>query len=45
MKANKIKDWYVEIEDYTNQDPVESAQLSFEFLNEAKYVKCGSVEM
>jgi sugar phosphate isomerase/epimerase len=39
MKANKIKDWYVEIEEYTNNDPVDSAQQSFDFLNKAGYVR------
>jgi len=39
MKANKIKDWYVEIEDYTNHDPMESAEVSFEFLEKARYVE------
>ncbi len=39
MKANKIKDWYVEIEQYTHNDPLESAQQSFDFLNKASYVR------
>lgn len=39
MNANKIKDWYVEIEEYTNNDAVASAQQSFDFLNRAGYVK------
>jgi len=39
MNANGIKDWYVEIEEYTNHDPVQSAQQSFDYLNKAKYVK------
>ena len=39
MNANKVKDWYVEIEEYTNNDAVASAQQSFDFLNKAAYVK------
>jgi sugar phosphate isomerase/epimerase len=39
VNANKLKDWYVEIEEYTNNDPVDSARQSFEFLNKASYVK------
>jgi sugar phosphate isomerase/epimerase len=39
MNANKVKDWYVEIEEYTTGDPVASAQESFDFLKKAKYVK------
>jgi sugar phosphate isomerase/epimerase len=39
MNANKVKDWYVEIEEYTNNDAVGSAQQSFDFLNKARYVK------
>ncbi|MFA6126712.1 MAG: sugar phosphate isomerase/epimerase [Bacteroidales bacterium] len=39
MNKNRIKDWFVEIEQYTNNDPVESAQLSFDFLNKSKFVK------
>ncbi|MDR1981136.1 MAG: sugar phosphate isomerase/epimerase [Tannerellaceae bacterium] len=38
MKANNIKDWYVEVEQYTNNDPVASAQESFDFLEKAAYV-------
>lgn len=38
MKANKVKDWYVEVEEYTNNDPVESVQQSYDFLNKADYV-------
>jgi sugar phosphate isomerase/epimerase len=38
MKANNIKDWYVEVEQYTNNDPVASVQESFNFLNSAEYV-------
>ncbi|MCX6225642.1 MAG: sugar phosphate isomerase/epimerase [Bacteroidia bacterium] len=38
MNANHVKDWYVEIEEYTNNDPVASAQQSFDFLNKAGYV-------
>lgn len=39
MYANKIKDWYVEVERYTNNDPVASVRESFEYLNNAGYVK------
>lgn len=39
MKVNKVKDWYVEIEEYTNNDPVASARQSFDFLNKARYVR------
>jgi sugar phosphate isomerase/epimerase len=39
MNANKMKDWYVEIEKYTNNDPLASAQQSFDFLNNSKFVK------
>ncbi|MDR1937764.1 MAG: sugar phosphate isomerase/epimerase [Tannerellaceae bacterium] len=38
MKANNIKDWYVEVEQYTNNDPVASVQESFDYLNNAEYV-------
>ncbi len=38
MNKNKIQDWYVEIEQYTNNDPLASAQESFDFLKRAKYV-------
>jgi sugar phosphate isomerase/epimerase len=41
MNANGIKDWYVEIEEYTNNDPVASARQSFEYLDSAGYVKKG----
>ena len=39
MYANNIKDWYVEVEQYTNNAPVVSVQQSFDFLNKADYVK------
>lgn len=39
MNTNKVKDWFVEIEEYTNNDAVASAQQSFDFLKKAKYVK------
>jgi sugar phosphate isomerase/epimerase len=39
MTANKMKDWYVEIERYTNNDPLASAVESYNYLNEAGYVK------
>jgi sugar phosphate isomerase/epimerase len=38
MKTNNIKDWYVEVEQYTNNNPVASVEESFTFLNEADYV-------
>jgi sugar phosphate isomerase/epimerase len=38
MKANNIKDWYVEVEQYTNNDPVASVQESYDFLAKADYV-------
>ena len=37
-KALNIKDWYVEVERYTNNDPVASVQESFDYLNKAAYV-------
>ena len=37
--ANKIEDWYVEVEQYTNNNPVESVQQSYTFLYNADYVK------
>ena len=39
MYANNIKDWYVEVEQYTNNNPLESVQQSYDFLNKADYVK------
>ena len=39
MYANNVKDWYVEVEQYTNNDPVASCQESFDFLNNADFVK------
>ena len=39
MYANNIKDWYVEVERYTNNDPVASVQQSYDFLAKADYVK------
>jgi sugar phosphate isomerase/epimerase len=38
MKANNIKDWYVEVEQYTNNNPVESVTQSYDFLAKAPYV-------
>ena len=38
MKANNVKDWYVEVEQYTNNNPVESVKQSIDFLNKAEYV-------
>ena len=37
MKANKMNDWYVEVERYS-VEPAESVKQSFEYLNEATYV-------
>ena len=37
-KELNIKDWYVEVERYTNNDPVASVQESFDYLNKAAYV-------
>lgn len=39
MYANKVKDWYVEVEEYTDDDPVASCQQSIDFLNKADFVK------
>ena len=39
MYANNIKDWYVEVEQYTNNNPQESVKQSFDYLNKADYVK------
>ena len=39
MYANNVKDWYVEVEQYTNNNPVESVKQSIDFLNNAAYVK------
>lgn len=39
MYANNVKDWYVEVEQYTNNNPVESCRQSYDFLNKADYVK------
>ena len=39
MNKNKMEDWYVEIERYTDNDPQKSAVESFDFLNKAEYVK------
>jgi sugar phosphate isomerase/epimerase len=38
MNTNGIKDWYVEVERYTNNNSQESVQQSFDFLNKAPYV-------
>ena len=38
MNTNGIKDWYVEVERYTNNNSKESVQQSFDFLNKAPYV-------
>lgn len=39
MKKNKITDWYVEVERYSNDDDLASVRESFEYLNNAAYVK------
>ena len=39
FKAIHIKDWYVEVEQYTNNNPLESVQQSYDYLNKAAYVK------
>lgn len=39
MYSNNVKDWYVEVERYTNNDPVASVQQSYDYLNQADYVK------
>ncbi|MCC8095907.1 MAG: sugar phosphate isomerase/epimerase [Tannerellaceae bacterium] len=39
MYENNIKDWYVEVEQYTKNDPEASVQESFDYLNNAPYVK------
>lgn len=38
MKANNMKDWYVEVEEYTNNNPVESVQQSYDYLDKAAFV-------
>lgn len=38
MKANNVKDWYVEVEHYTNNDPVTSVQESYDYLAKADFV-------
>ena len=37
--ANDIEDWYVEVERYTSHIFVASVQQSYDFLNNASYVK------
>ena len=39
MYANNVADWYVEVERYTNNNPVESVKQSFDFLDKADFVK------
>ena len=40
MYANNVKGLvHVEVEQYTNNDPVASVQQSYDFLNKADYVK------
>lgn len=38
MQANGVKDWYVEVEQYTNNKPVESVQQSYDYLKKANFV-------
>lgn len=38
-QATNITDWYVEVEQYTNNNPQESVKQSFDYLNAADYVK------
>ncbi|MDL2265958.1 sugar phosphate isomerase/epimerase [Parabacteroides sp. OttesenSCG-928-G07] len=38
MKANNVKDWYVEVEQYTNNNPQESVKQSYDYLAKADYV-------
>jgi sugar phosphate isomerase/epimerase len=38
MKAINIKEWFVEVEQYTNNDPVASVQQSYDYLAKAEYV-------
>ena len=39
MYASGIEDWFVEVEAYTDGNPVASVQQSYEFLAKAAYVK------
>jgi len=39
MQANGIKNWYIEIEQYTNNDAKAGVQQSFDYLNTARFVK------
>lgn len=39
MNANGIRDWYVEVEEFTGNDAVGGLQQSFDFLDKAAYVK------
>ena len=39
MNANKIKDWYVEVEEFTNNDAIGGLQQSYDYLKKARYVK------
>ena len=39
MNANKMKDWYVEVEEYTNNDAIGGLQKSYDYLKKARYVK------
>ncbi|GHT43379.1 sugar phosphate isomerase [Bacteroidia bacterium] len=38
MKANNVKDWFVEVEQYTKNDPVASVKESYDYLAKADYV-------
>lgn len=39
MKVGKITDWYVEIEQYTHNDALASAQQSFDYLIKSGFIK------
>ncbi|MCC8172799.1 MAG: sugar phosphate isomerase/epimerase [Parabacteroides sp.] len=39
MNANGIRDWYVEVEEFTGNDAVGGLRQSFDFLDKAAYVK------
>lgn len=39
MNANGIRDWYVEVEEFTGNDAVGGLRQSFDFLDQAAYVK------
>jgi len=39
MNKNKMKDWYVEVERYTDNNAQQSVKESFDYLDKASYVK------